>query len=123
MENVKDGVAGSSSKPEPSHPNQISSHPDEKNVSTTNNPSIPRRKLYLMECDEGSDGSLSKCKLIRLTEADEPEQPTEEWIDQGLPASAATTSCTPTKCPIQLSKYKRAMKNGSKNEGGVDKKV
>jgi hypothetical protein len=125
MENVKDGVTGSSSKPEPSSPNAITSHPDEKNVSTMNTSATPRRKLYLMECDEGSDGSLSKCKLIRLTEADEPQHLTKVPIDQGLPASGEVgfTQCTPEKCPIPLSKYKRAMKKGSKTEGETDKKA
>ena len=115
MESSKEGVTGSSLQPEPSAPNGITSHPDEKNVSTKNTPSTPRRKLYLMECDEQDNGALARCRLIRLTEIKEPQQAAEEEDGQGSPISEesqeeATKQCTATQCPIPLSKIKRAMK-------------
>lgn len=115
MEVSKEGVTGSSLQPEPSAPNGITSHPDEKNVSTKNTSYTPRRKLYLMECDEQDNGALARCRLIRLTEIEEPQQAAEEQDGQGSPISdesqeEATKQCTATKCPISLSKIKKVMK-------------
>ena len=115
METSKEGVTGSSLQPEPSTPNGITSHSGEKNVSTMNTSGTPRRKRYLMECDEQEDGSLARCRLIRLKEVEEPLQLAEEEDAQGSSISEenegeSPMQCTPTKCPIPLSKIRKTMK-------------
>ena len=126
MEASKEGVTGSSSKPEPSTPNAITSHHDEKNVSTMNTSSTRRRKRYLMECDEQEDGSLTRCRLIQLTEVEEPRQLAEEEDVQGSSISEegqeeSPVQCTPTKCPIPLSKIRKAMKRVQKQRENDEK--
>lgn len=123
METSKEGVTGSSLQPEPSAPNAITSHPGEKNVSTMNKPSSPHRRRYLMECDEEDDGSLARCRLIRLTEVEEPRQLAEEEDVQGSSISDESQEesprpCTPTKCPIPLSKIRKMVnkKHDAENE-------
>lgn len=128
MENSKEGVTGSSLQPEPSAPNGITSHPNEKNVSTKNTSSTPRRKLYLMECDEQDNGALARCRLIRLTEIEEPRQLTDEQDGQGSPISdesqeEATKQCTPTQCPIPLSVARKAMKRAQKQRENDEKNL
>ena len=128
METSKEGVTGSSLQPEPSAPNGITSHSDEKNVSTKNTSSTSRRKLYLMECDEQDNGALARCRLIRLTEVEEPRQLAEEEDVQGLPISDESQGetpkqCTPTQCPIPLSVARKAMKMVQKQRGKDEKKL
>ena len=72
MIDTNSGEPRSSLNTEQSAPSGISSLPEEKKVSNENNSANPRRKRYILDCVEYTDGSLSGCNLIPLTEMRQP---------------------------------------------------
>ena len=120
MDEAKNGVAGSSSKPEPSIPKEISSPLDEKKVSTKSNRAPLRKKRFLMECDERPDGSLSKCFLVPINEVKEslPHQDvsTEKVLPINDRVDGSINRYTEQKCPICFSIRRKAIEKKLKVE-------
>jgi len=128
MEISKDGVTGSSLKPEPSSPNEITSHSDVKKVSHVNKNQPAKRKRFIVDCDERPDGSLSGCYLIPLNEVQEDVSLPDVTTEQVMPITedkveGSTDKCTPEKCPIPSSLRKRLMEKKLGSEDKSQKKL